>query len=149
MGRKRSRQPGRVQAPPPPPGMALYDLGPWPVDDPGLIAATSFRKLLAAHQAARRGKPKTAAMDRFDLQRETALLALQRSLRDGSWQPGPYRQFEVRDPRPRLVSAAPFADRVVHHALMAAAGPTLDAALGPEVYANRTAPHRRPRRHLL
>ncbi len=110
---------------------------PWDPADPDLLAATTFRRLHDAYRAARRHKPKTAAMDRFDLRLEPHLLALQRALRDGSWQPGPYRQFEVRDPKPRLVSAASFADRVVHHALMRAAEPYLAPALGPEVYANR------------
>lgn len=102
-----------------------------------LLEATSFRNMLAAYRRARRGKPKTPAMDRFDLRREQNLLALQRALRDFSWRPGPYREFEVRDPKPRRVAAAPFADRVVHHVLMAALEPRLEPVLGPEVFANR------------
>ena len=35
----------------------------------------------------------------------------------GRWRPGGYVTIQVRDPKPRMVSAAPFRDRVVHHAL--------------------------------
>lgn len=110
---------------------------PYPTDDPDLLAHTRFGCLLTAWKAARRGKPKTPEMDRAELNREPLLLDLQRQLRDGSWQPGAYRQFTVRDPRPRLISAASFLDRVVHHVVMGACGPRIEAELGEVPYANR------------
>ena len=38
---------------------------------------------------------------------------------DGSYQPGPYRTLELH-PKRRMISAAPFRDRVIHHALTSA-----------------------------
>jgi hypothetical protein len=49
----------------------------------------------------------------------TELLRLQEELRSFTDRPGPYRQFRIRDPKPRRISAAPYRDRVVHHALCA------------------------------
>ena len=48
---------------------------------------------------------------------ETEVLRLERELQVGTWQPGGYVSFEVHDPKRRLISAAPFRDRVVHHAV--------------------------------
>ncbi|MBM4346385.1 MAG: RNA-dependent DNA polymerase [Deltaproteobacteria bacterium] len=58
---------------------------------------------------------------------ESNVLQLQRELVDGTWRPGPPRSFWIRDPKPRLISAAPFRDRVVHHALCAEIGPLFEA----------------------
>jgi len=102
-----------------------------------LDEAISFGGLLAAYRRARRRKPKTADMDRFDLRLEHELLVLRDELAADTWTPGPYREFPVNNVKPRVVSAAPFRDRVVHQALMAACAAEMEAALGPEVYANR------------
>jgi RNA-directed DNA polymerase len=45
------------------------------------------------------------------------LLGLQYALQSQSYQPGGYHNFYIFEPKRRLVSAAPFPDRVVHHAL--------------------------------
>jgi hypothetical protein len=45
------------------------------------------------------------------------LLALQEDLQQKRYQPGAYVTFTIHEPKRRLISAAPFADRVVHHAL--------------------------------
>ena len=67
----------------------------------------------AACRAARgkRAKPGAAA---FLANLETEVLRLERELRSGRYQPGRYRKIEVFDPKHRIVSAAPFRDRVVH-----------------------------------
>ena len=52
----------------------------------------------------------------------TELLRLQEELRSFTDRPGPYRQFRIRDPKPRLISAVPYRDRVVHHALCVSGG---------------------------
>jgi retron-type reverse transcriptase len=48
---------------------------------------------------------------------ERNLLQLQRELCDQTYRPGPYHNFYIYEPKLRLVSAVPFRDRVVHHAL--------------------------------
>jgi len=84
--------------------------------------------------AGKRRKPGAAA---FTAGLETNLLRLERELRDGTWQPGRYVEIAVRDPKPRLVSAAPFRDRVVHHALCAVVMPLFERGFIDDSYANR------------
>jgi len=77
----------------------------------------SWHNLLRAYQRAaegKRGHPNVAA---FEHRLEDNLLELQQELADRTYRPGPYRSFTIRDPKRRLISAAPFRDRVVHHAL--------------------------------
>jgi RNA-directed DNA polymerase len=64
-------------------------------------------------------------------------LTLERQLRDGSYRPGRYTVIEVLDPKKRLVSAAPFRDRVVHHALCTVICPIFEAGFIHHTFANR------------
>ncbi|HRD92860.1 MAG TPA: RNA-directed DNA polymerase [Accumulibacter sp.] len=70
--------------------------------------------------------------------REKELLQIERQLNDGSWRGGGYTVIEVREPKPRRVSAAPFRDRVVHHALCAVVAPIFERSFIADSYANRT-----------
>ena len=90
----------------------------------------------AARRAARgkRHRPSVAKV-LFDL--EGTVLRLRRELRDGTWQPGIPQAHAIRDPKPRIIHAAPFADRIVHQALCAAIGPLLDRGLIEHSYACR------------
>lgn len=62
-------------------------------------------------------------MAEFLLELEPHSFALAKALETGAWRPGAYRTFWVREPKLRLISAAPFADRVVHHAWVSIAEP--------------------------
>ena len=68
---------------------------------------------------------------------EGELLALERQLREGIYRPGRYVAFAVNDPKKRIVSAAPFRDRVVHHALCAVVEPIFEAGFIDNTFANR------------
>lgn len=46
------------------------------------------------------------------------LLQIQDELVSGSYRPSEYRRFIIREPKERLICAAAFRDRVVHHAIM-------------------------------
>ena len=63
---------------------------------------------------------------------------MERELRADSWRPGRYVEIEVTDPKRRLVSAAPFRDRVVHHAVHAVVAPLFERGFIDYSYANRT-----------
>ena len=52
--------------------------------------------------------------------------------------PGPTVTFEVWDPKRRTITVAPFRDRVVHHALIAAIGPHLERGMDPDSFGCRT-----------
>jgi hypothetical protein len=80
-------------------------------------------------------KPSASA---FMANLERELLRLERELRDGSYRPGRYLEILVRDPKERRVSAAPFRDRVVHHALCAVICPIFEAGFIGNSFANRT-----------
>ena len=97
----------------------------------------AFDNLLIAFRKARRGKRDRIEVARFELDLEANLLALQRELREGSYRPGGYRQFEIYDRKPRRIAAAPFRDRVVHHALMNRVEPALDRTFIRDSYACR------------
>ena len=74
---------------------------------------TSWENLLASALAAARGKRKRPDVARFLFNLEPNVWALQRELLAGAWRPGEYRTFWIRDPKPRMISAAPFRDRVI------------------------------------
>lgn len=101
-------------------------------------AVTSFENLLSEYRKARRGKRSTRGVAEFGLNLEHELLALQRSLQDGTYQPGEYRLFTIYERKPRIIAAAPFRDRVVHHAVMQVIEPHLDRTFMFDSYACRT-----------
>ena len=95
----------------------------------------------ALHNAAQRavaGKRKKPGAAAFFANLEGELLRLERERRDQSERTGRYLEIMVRDPKRRLVSAAPFRDRVVHHALFATIGPIFERGFIDDSYANRT-----------
>jgi len=77
----------------------------------------NFENLYLAFRAARKGKRQRSAVASFEFDLEHNLLRLESELRDQSYRPGSYTNFYIYEPKRRLVSAAPFRDRVVHHAL--------------------------------
>ena len=98
----------------------------------------SFPALCAAAEPAAKGKRSKAEPAGFLANLETNVLRLERELTDGTWRPGRYTVMELTDPKPRRVSAAPFRDRVVHHALCGVVGPLFERGFIPDTYANRT-----------
>jgi retron-type reverse transcriptase len=94
----------------------------------------------ALHAAAKRailGKRRKPSASAFYANLEGGLLRLESELRDGRYRPGRYVTIEVRDPKQRLVSAAPFRDRVVHHSLCAVIQPIFEAGFVDHSFANR------------
>ncbi len=74
--------------------------------------------LVRAWQRCRRRKRYSPGAAEFAFDWESRLLQLPRDLEAGTWSPGDYEHFYISEPKPRKISAAPFADRVVHHALV-------------------------------
>jgi retron-type reverse transcriptase len=101
-------------------------------------ALTAWQNLLESAHAAARGKRRRPDVARFLFRLEPNVCALQRALLDGSWRPGPYRAFWIHDPKPRLISAAPFADRVVHHALTRTLESVFEPRFTDASFASRT-----------
>ena len=65
------------------------------------------------------------------------MLALQHDLTHFVYQPGDYVHFTIHEPKRRKISAAPFRDRVVHHALCNIIEPIFEQQFIPHSYANR------------
>ena len=68
---------------------------------------------------------------------EDNLLSLQEELQNFSYRPGDYTSFYIHEPKRRLISAAPFRDRVVHHAPCNLIEPLFERLFIPDSYANR------------
>ena len=97
----------------------------------------SFQNLHESFRAARRGKRSKGEVARFEYDLERNLLDLERELHDGSYTPGEYTHFYIYEPKRRKISAAPFRDRVVHHALCRHIGPIWERRFIPTSYACR------------
>ncbi|MDY6877897.1 MAG: hypothetical protein SWK90_17070 [Chloroflexota bacterium] len=80
----------------------------------------TWENLELAYQKARKGKRARKPAATFEFDRERNLTELEEELRHKTYRPGPYDSFVIHEPKRRLISAAPFRDRVVHHALMCA-----------------------------
>lgn len=98
----------------------------------------SFPHLLAAALRAARGKRRRSDVARFWLELEKEVLLLQEQLATGTYRPGGYRTFLIREPKLRTISAAPFRDRVVHHALVGLIEPIFDPSFVGGCCASRT-----------
>ncbi len=98
---------------------------------------TAFDNLLLAARRAQKGKRFKPGCARFNLNLERELLRLQQELVAGTYRHGPYHDFFINDPKRRLISAAPYRDRVVHHALCNVIEPLFDRTFIHDTYACR------------
>lgn len=98
---------------------------------------TSFENLFLAFRKAAKGRRSRSSVAEFELDVDENLLKLKAELEEGSYQPGGYLSFHIHDPKKRLISAAPFRDRVVHHALVNLIEPAFDRKFIYDTYANR------------
>lgn len=97
----------------------------------------SFETLCEAWEMARRGKRYRSETMRFGRDLEPNLIELQESLLHKTYRTGPYRHFNVYEPKKREVAALPMKDRVVHHALMKVIEPIFEARFIHDSYACR------------
>jgi len=96
-----------------------------------------FGNLYEAFRKARRGKRGRPPAAAFEFNLEENLLRLREELASKIYRPGPYVSFTIHEPKRRLVSAAPFRDRVVHHALCNGIEPIFEQGFIFDSYANR------------
>lgn len=104
---------------------------------PLLESILSWDNLLEAYRKASRHKRGKGSVARFEHQLADHLLQLQRELAKHTYQPGGYVHFMIHDPKLRKISAAPFRDRVVHHALCNQIEPLFERSFIFDSYANR------------
>jgi retron-type reverse transcriptase len=97
----------------------------------------SFENLVRAAEKARRGKRFRPGVARFFFRLEPELVRLQEELTSMTYRPGPYRTFTIYEGKARQISAAPFRDRVVHHALTGILEPIFERSFIHDSYACR------------
>lgn len=97
----------------------------------------AYDTLASAAYRAARGKHTRPDVQRFFSRFEAHLNHLGHAIRSGQVPYGRFRRFTIRDPKPRIIHAACFADRIVHHAIMQHAGPVFERALTATTFACR------------
>ncbi|MGE0882979.1 MAG: reverse transcriptase domain-containing protein [Blastocatellales bacterium] len=96
-----------------------------------------WSNLLLAYRLAAKGKRGKQSAAGFEHQVADRLIQLQREMTEFSYHPGEYVNFLIHEPKQRRVSAAPFRDRVVHHALCNVIEPIFERQFIADSYANR------------
>lgn len=96
-----------------------------------------FGNLVQAARQAQRGKRLQDNVLAFNYDLEANLLQLQDELLTQTYQPGAYKTFQIVEPKKRMISAAPYRDRVVHHALCNVIAPIFERTFIAHSYANR------------
>jgi RNA-directed DNA polymerase len=93
--------------------------------------------LRQATARALRGKRGRLDARRFVERLDENLTELAARLREGTVELGRYRQFVIRDPKERVISAPGFAERVLHHAVVAVCEPHFENWLTDDSFACR------------
>ena len=76
-----------------------------------------FGPLYKGYREARKGKRDHNEVLRFSKDLESNILNLSRDLKSGEYQPKGFKEFEIFDPKHRVIEAPYFRDRVVHRSL--------------------------------
>lgn len=90
-----------------------------------------------AYEKTARGKRLSYNFLEFKEYAPANLTLMREAILDGAWSQGPYREFTVREPKTRLISALDFKDRLAQHALCNVIGPIFDKSLLPQTFACR------------
>lgn len=98
---------------------------------------TTIENLREAYRKTSKGKRMSWGYLEFKEYAEANLLLIQEELMDGAYSIGPYRQFTIYEPKPRLISALDFKDRLVQHALCNVISPIFENGLLPHTFACR------------
>ena len=75
---------------------------------------------------AAKGRRYTDSVAEFNFYLEEEIEKMQKELKEKTYNHGKYRVFTVYDPKERKIAAAPFKDRVVHHAVHDVIEPLMD-----------------------
>ena len=94
--------------------------------------------IVLAAKKAMRGKRYRENVVAFNAKLGDNIVRIKKELETKTYKPGSYRTFEIYEPKKRMISAAPFRDRVVHHALCNIIQPIFERTFIHDSYANRT-----------
>lgn len=99
-----------------------------------IVADETMRR---AYARTSRGRRYTHGALEFKEYAEANMARLSAEIADGSYRPDGVRNFLIYEPKPRMITAHSFRDRVAHHALVSVIGPIFEAAFLPRSYACR------------
>jgi RNA-directed DNA polymerase len=105
--------------------------------DTSLEDIAEWSNLVEATFRAARGKASRPEVMAFLSSLDEQLRVLRAGILDGTVPVGTSSEFHIRDPKPRVIHAPCFRERVLHHAIMSRVGPVLDRALVPDTFACR------------
>jgi len=112
--------------------------GKVPVASPTLFERiVAWDNLVAAYREARKGKRQSQEVAAFDADAFANLVNIHEHMLRGTWRPGVARRFWVRDPKWREITAPPFPDRIVHHAIVRIIEPLFERRFVHDSYACR------------
>ena len=97
----------------------------------------SFESLIRSALQAARGKKTKPRVAMFLRNIENEVIAIEAELLAKTYQPRPYRTFKIHDPKERMICAADFRDRVVHHAVSSVLEPIFERTFISDTYACR------------
>lgn len=97
----------------------------------------SFKNLLLASKKARKGKRSILYVQKFEIELENELHQLKKELTEKTYKPGKYKEFYIYEPKKRMISASPYRDRIVHHALCNVIEPIFEKGFIENSFANR------------
>ena len=102
-----------------------------------LADIATLDNLALAFWRAARGKRQRPDVQRFTAHLDRELANLQHGIATLTVPVGRYQTFHIRDPKPRIIHAPCFRERVLHHAMMNHLGPVLDRGLVADTFACR------------
>jgi len=102
-----------------------------------LDAVADYGNLHRAFLKASQGRRKRHDIACFGMHWEEHLLQLRDDLLSGHYRPGGYKLFTMHEKKTRLIMAAPFIDRIVHHAVCNLLTPVLERSMVASSCANR------------
>ena len=97
----------------------------------------SFENIYNASKKAQKGKRYKYTTANFNFNQEKNIINIQKKLKENSYQFGQYCSFHIYEPKKRLISAAPYQDRVVHHAISNIIEPIFEKTFIYDLYSNR------------
>jgi retron-type reverse transcriptase len=104
---------------------------------PPFNAIYSVENLYHAWHKVSLGKSAKSSILEFYSNLDKNLASIAANLKNGTYRPGPYNHFLIKDPKERIIAASPVRDRVVQHALMNYYHPVFDRHLIYDSYACR------------
>lgn len=102
-----------------------------------LTDIADYDNLLTATWKAAKGKQQRPDVQQFMARLDNNLQQLSDNLLQDNAPLGHYREFYIHDPKLRLITAACFPDRILHHAIMNLAEPVFERTLITHTYACR------------